>query len=121
MTKAKVTNWFGVSHRVLSYPAVMSLEIPPVQSNHTSVTLSESHVQSKIDSELVAGRIERLFLFRHLSRLFCSPLGLVPKKSSGEFRVLHYISNPEGLSVNSSIHKGAMSVMFEDFNTCLNI
>ena len=32
-----------------------------------------------------------------------SPLGLVPKKTSGEFRVIHDLSNPTGNSVNEGM------------------
>ena len=37
-----------------------------------------------------------------------SPLGVVPKKTPGEFRMIHHLSYPEGSSVNDFIPQGAI-------------
>ena len=41
-----------------------------------------------------------------------SPVGLVPKVSSGEYRVIHHLSHPAGDSVNDSIPREAVSVSY---------
>lgn len=45
-----------------------------------------------------------------------SPLGVVPKKAPGEFRMIHHLSFPQGSSVNdgipaefSSVHSATIS------------
>ena len=45
-------------------------------------------------------------------RIFESPLGLVPKKAPGEFRLIHHLSFPEGSSVNDSIPRELSSVQY---------
>lgn len=38
-----------------------------------------------------------------LLNLHISPLGVVPKKASGEYRIIHHLSHPRGSSVNDAI------------------
>ena len=52
-------------------------------------------------------------LTRHLFENFrISPLGLVPKKAPGEFRLIHHLSFPEGSSVNDGIPRELSSVHY---------
>ena len=37
------------------------------------------------------------------NNLVISPVGLVPKKSPGAFRLIHHLSHPQGSSVNAGI------------------
>jgi hypothetical protein len=48
-----------------------------------------------MSKEVTAGRASGLFEERPLPNIQVSPLGLVPKKNPGEFRVIHHLSNPE--------------------------
>lgn len=41
-----------------------------------------------------------------------SPVGLVPKKSPGEFRMIHHLSFPGGSSVNDNIPSEFTSVNY---------
>lgn len=50
-----------------------------------------------------------------------SPLGLVPKKASGQFRLIHDLSFPKLDSVNSHIDSSLTSVQYETLDTCLDI
>ena len=57
-------------------------------------------VDAKLYKELEAHRLAGPFLFSPFSVFRVSPLGLVPKKVAGEFRLIHHLSCPRGLSVN---------------------
>ena len=41
-----------------------------------------------------------------------SPLGVVPKKNPGEFRLIHHLSYPKGYSVNDGISSEYTSVSY---------
>ena len=62
-----------------------------------------SAVNEKLSKELKLGRIAGPFSEKPLSSLRLSPLGLIPKKAPGEFRLIHHLSFPYGTSVNSHI------------------
>ena len=53
-------------------------------------------MKSKIIKELEAGRVVGPFTSLPFETLQVSPLGLVPKKQPGEYRVIHHLSYPEG-------------------------
>lgn len=48
-----------------------------------------------------------------------SPLGLVPKKDPGQFRLIHHLSYPEGCSVNDGIDPAFCRVVYASFDTAL--
>ena len=50
----------------------------------------------------------------------CSPLGLVPKKEEGSFRLIHDLSFPKGDSVNSFIPPIFSSVFYLNIETVIN-
>ena len=62
--------------------------------NLLSAIKNPTVVDTKTAKELAAGR---------LAGPFVSPLGVVPKKSPGEFRLIHHLSFPKGASVNDGI------------------
>ena len=41
-----------------------------------------------------------------------SPLGVVPKKTPGEFRLIHHLSYPKGFSINDGISADHSSVSY---------
>ncbi|XP_031760883.1 uncharacterized protein LOC116412005 [Xenopus tropicalis] len=45
-----------------------------------------------------------------------SPLGVVPKKEPGKFRLIHHLSHPKGKSVNDGISKEAAAVSYVSFD-----
>lgn len=73
--------------------------------NLPSALSNNKIVNEKIKSELAAGRIAGPFDVKPLNNLKISPLGLVPKNSPGEFRLIHHLSWPrtDGSSVNDGI------------------
>ena len=71
-------------------------------------------VQDYIDKELKAGRMEGPFLQPPFPKYQMSPVGVVLKKASGEFRIIHNLSYPESTSVNDKISSSVCSVSYED-------
>ena len=73
--------------------------------NLPSALSNKEIVKQKIETELKAGRIAGPFNVKPFSNFKISPLGLVPKSSPGEFRLIHHLSWPraDGSSVNDGI------------------
>ena len=90
-------------------------------TNHKTVTENIDLVQSKIDHELSLGRIAGPFDNPPCDNFIVSPLGLVPKKTQGEFRLIHDLSFPKGDSVNSHIDPEFSSVQYEILDHCVEI
>ncbi|KAM9319605.1 uncharacterized protein PAF06_003991 [Gastrophryne carolinensis] len=51
--------------------------------------------------------------------LVVSPLGVVPKKEKGKFRLIHHVSFPKGGSVNDGIDRELSSVAYTSFDFAL--
>ena len=60
----------------------------------------ESVVDQKLEKEIAKDRISSGYATPPYPNLFCSPIGLVPKKVEGEFRLIHHLSHPKGRSVD---------------------
>ncbi|KAM9319746.1 uncharacterized protein PAF06_004160 [Gastrophryne carolinensis] len=56
-----------------------------------------------------------------LKDLVVSPLGVVPKKERGKFRLIHHLSFPRGGSVNDGIDKELASVSYTSFDFALGM
>ena len=56
-----------------------------------------------------------------LGNFISSPLGLVPKKTPGQFRIIHDLSFPKGNSVNSHIPREWATVSYELLDDALKI
>ena len=78
-------------------------------------------VQDYIDKELQAGRIEGPFLQPPFPKYQMSPVGVVPKKASGEFSIIHNLSYPEGTSVNDKISSSACSVSYASTEDAIHL
>lgn len=76
-------------------------------------------LEQKIKTEIIAGRVAGPFSDRPLANLIVSPLGLVPKKQAGEFRMIHHLSYPEGGSVNDYIDPNLASVQYTSFDEAI--
>ena len=55
------------------------------------------------------------------SNFMVSPVGLVPKKTPGEFRMIHHLSFPEGNSVNDFIDKKYSSAQYTNFDEAVHM
>lgn len=73
-------------------------------------------VQNKINKEILAGRVAGPFKERPIDSLRVSPIGLVPKKTPGEYRLIHHLSYPQGFSVNDFIDPHICSVQYTSFD-----
>ena len=79
-------------------------------------------VDNKIAKELALGRILGPFDTPPPSDNFrISPLGVVPKKSPGEFRTIHHLSYPEGSSVNDFIPKEISAVQYASIQDAIRL
>ena len=63
-------------------------------NNLISATDNPDVVDAKISKELKAGRLAGPFCTRPFYPFRISPLGVVPKKTPGEFRLIHHLSYP---------------------------
>ena len=72
------------------------------------------NVREKLSTELAMGRIAGPFDSAPFHEFKCSPLGLVPKRQEGQFRLIHHLSYPRktGTSVNAGIDKEYTSVSY---------
>ncbi|XP_053143522.1 uncharacterized protein LOC128341261 [Hemicordylus capensis] len=89
--------------------------------NLRSVVGKEDVVLRKITKEVVAGRVLGPFDAPPFPRLRTSPLGVVPKKVPGEFRLIHHLSYPKGLSVNDGIPDSLCSVRYTSFDEAVRV
>ena len=74
-----------------------------IHRNHNSVFNHKAVVQAKLRKEMNLGRISNPSSIIPFQNFVCSPLGLVPKKTPGEFRIIHDLSFPKDCSVTSFI------------------
>lgn len=78
-------------------------------------------VSKKLDVELNAGRIAGPFVQCPLQNLIVSPLGVVPKKAVGEFRLIHHLSWPEGQSINDFVAPVDSNVSYASVDDALRL
>ena len=75
----------------------------------------------KIQAEIDAGRIQGPFNQAPLHNLALSPIGLVPKKILGEFRLIHHLSYPARKSVNDGIPDSAATVVYTNVGAAIDV
>lgn len=90
-------------------------------NNLKSADQNLSILQEKINNEVRCGRAAGPFKNAPFNNFQCSPLGLVPKKQEGEFRVIHHLSYPEGQSINDGIPQDICSVQYQTIDDATNL
>ena len=80
--------------------------------NLKSALENPAAVNAKLAKEIAAGRIAGPFEATPFPDFMISPLGLVPKKTPSEFRLIHDLSFPRGFSVNDGIPRALSSVHY---------
>ncbi|XP_043207958.1 uncharacterized protein LOC122388832 isoform X1 [Amphibalanus amphitrite] len=81
--------------------------------NLPSCDLAPQIIDDYVSSELKAGRLAGPFAADGPSPVKrISPIGLVPKKSPGSFRVIHHLSFPAGESINDYIPREFTAVQY---------
>ena len=80
--------------------------------NLLSAMQNPAAVNAKLSKELDAHRLAGPFSSPPFPVFRVSPLGLVPKKSEGEFRLIHHLSYLRGSSLNDGISVDYTSVSY---------
>lgn len=86
-----------------------------ISSNHKSARENFTILQQKIEKEITAGRVEGPFQKPPSDIFKVSPLGLVPKKTSGDH------SYPTGNSVNEGIPEMHRTVSYQSIDDAVRI
>ena len=97
---------------------------PPLQyeiPNNKSAKENETLVLEKINKEIHLGRIAGPFIAPPLPDFRVSPLGLIPKKEPGSFRLIHDLSQPQLESVNSYIEDANATVKYETLDCIVDL
>jgi hypothetical protein len=89
--------------------------------NHLSTRQNIDALESFIHDEISSGRVAGPFASPPYDPFVVSPLGIVPKKEIGKFRVIHDLSFPEGGSVNSGIDAEAAAVNYETLDRVIEL
>ena len=92
-----------------------------VTSNLKSCYTYPSIVADKIAKEVQLGRVKGHFGSPPFPYMKISPIGIVPKKNPGQYRLIHHLSCPEGNSVNDFIDKQFSSVQYATFDDLLSV
>ena len=94
---------------------------PQMSKNLSSVASNIGEVRRKIDKEVSKGRVAGPFDSPPLKNFKMSPIGIVPKKALGEFRLIHHLSWPVGNSVIDNIDPAVCSVKYSSFDDAISI
>ena len=78
-------------------------------------------IEDSIIEELKRGRVAGPFAKPPFENFRTSPIGVVPKKEVGKFRVVTDLSFPRGFSINDGIPDAEASVEFNNFDSAVNI
>ena len=89
--------------------------------NNKSARENQEWVLKKVMREVKLGRVAGPFNSKPFVNFHVSPLGAVPKKEPGTFRIIHDLSQPKGHSVNDYISDEYATVTYESFDHVLNI
>ena len=95
--------------------------LPTAANNLKSALEHPDVVRQKIQNEIGLGRIGGPFPEKPISTLRVSPLGLVEKKTPGDFRLIHHLSFPDGDSLNDSIDHDLCSVQYTRFEEAIHM
>ena len=99
-----------------------SLSQSCLQSSNLKAALENpAAVKAKLAKELAAVRIVVPFGVPPFRDFLISPLGLVPKKTSSEFRLIHHLSFPRGSSVNDGIPRALCSVNYTSADDAIKL
>ena len=78
-------------------------------------------VDTKLGKEIQKGRIMGPFDTPPFDPFILSPIGVVPKKNEGEFRMIQHLSFPDGASVNSHIEESFKIVHYQNIDDAVSV
>ena len=93
----------------------------PFSLNLQSALQKPEIVDRKLYKEICEGRIRGLFVQPPFYNLKVSPLGVIPKKQPGEYRMIHHLSFPYGGSVNYFIPAELCSMHYVSVDDAVKI
>lgn len=91
----------------------------PVIKNHLSAIQHPLAVNSTILKEVKLGRLLGPFDSIPFQSFHLSPIGMVPKKNPGEFRMIVDLSSPQGHSINSGISDASARVSYASIDDAI--
>ena len=118
MLRDALVNGFTHGFRI---PSTIHNSTAGTYRNHQSAITHPLFVNSKIDREIAMVRLAGPFAVPTPANVIVSPLGVVPKKVPGEYRLIHDLSLPKFDSVNSYINKFYTEVSYELLDHCIGI
>lgn len=89
--------------------------------NLKSVNQQPQVVKQKINKEVSLRRVAGPFQNRPIYSLRVSPIGIVPKKEPGEYRLIHHLSHPSGQSLNDFIDQKLCTVRYTQFDEAVHM
>ena len=89
--------------------------------NHASALSNPSFIHKKLQKELALDHISGPYDNPPFKIMVCSPIGVVPKKEPGQFRLILDLSYPKGHGINSGIPQEYSSVKYETFDDFVDI
>ena len=82
------------------------------RGNMASVREDESLISAYLEEERRLGRVVGPLDYSSFPAIHCSPIGLIPKGSSGKWRLIVDLSSPQGYSVNDGISSDLCSLEY---------
>jgi hypothetical protein len=93
----------------------------PAETKKLKSVLENPHIAlEKVENEIQLGRIAGPFQYSPISNLRCSPIGVIPKKTSG-WRLITHLSYPTFGSVNDFMGEKFTSVQYSLFDNVVSI
>lgn len=89
-------------------------------SKNLSSLKDKQHILlDRINEEILSGRVMGPFQYPPFKNIQVSPLGLVPKKKPGEFRLIHHLSYPDQSSINDGIPHELCTVQYQSIHDAI--
>lgn len=102
----------------LEFKGIRNLKEP---KNLKSATNNLAVAETKLRKEIELGRIAGPFRTPPIKDLTISPIGLHPKKTPGEFRLIIHLSHPKGTSINDGIAHEDATVQYANIGMAIKM
>ncbi|CAJ0936584.1 unnamed protein product [Ranitomeya imitator] len=99
----------------------LELSKPQLSKNLKSARELPAILHDKLNKEIRAGRFQGPFDSPPFFNLRVSPLGIVPKKESGKYRLIHHLSYPKGGPMNDGIPEDDTTVTYILFDRAVEM
>ena len=96
-------------------------ECAKARGNMTSVCKDKNMIPAFLNKECFLCRVVGPLDLRAFPSVHCSPIGLVPKGSSGKWRLIVDLSSPHGRSVNDGIDPALCSLEYVTVDQVANV